>query len=63
MSVILPVFTGLFRRADELALALEARGYRPGRERTAMYPLGWGGRDTVGVAITAIWAAGILLLT
>ncbi|MDT8395832.1 MAG: energy-coupling factor transporter transmembrane component T [bacterium] len=63
MSVILPVFIGLFRRADELALALEARGYRPGMERTAMYPLSWRGRDFAATVIIVLWAAGVLLLT
>jgi energy-coupling factor transport system permease protein len=60
LSVILPVFTGLFRRADELALALEARGYRPGQERTAMYPLSWVGRDTIATGVVAVWAGALL---
>jgi len=33
-SIIIPVFVSVFRRADELAIALEARGYPPKCERT-----------------------------
>jgi energy-coupling factor transport system permease protein len=28
LPLIIPVFLGAFKRADELALAMEARGYR-----------------------------------
>ena len=34
--LMVPLFIGAFRRADELALAMEARGYRIGAERTRM---------------------------
>ena len=34
LPLIVPVFLTAFRRADELALAMEARGYRNARERT-----------------------------
>jgi energy-coupling factor transport system permease protein len=33
-SVIIPVFVAAIQRADELALAIEARGYRSGRKRS-----------------------------
>jgi energy-coupling factor transport system permease protein len=56
MSVILPVFTGLFRRADDLALALEARGYVPGRLRTSMRPLRWSSSDSVALAVLVVWS-------
>ena len=32
--LLIPVFMSAFRRADELALAMEARGYRNARDRT-----------------------------
>lgn len=62
MSIILPVFTGLFRRADELAVALEARGYVPGRPRSAMYPLKWKKGDTAGLVAVVVWAGAVLYL-
>jgi energy-coupling factor transport system permease protein len=62
MSIILPVFTGLFRRADELAIALEARGYVPGKPRSAMHPLKWKSSDTKGLAGLVLWACTVLFL-
>ena len=35
--LMVPLFIGAFRRADELALAMEARGYRLGAVRTRMH--------------------------
>jgi energy-coupling factor transport system permease protein len=37
VPLIVPLFISAFRRADELALAMEARGYRIGAKRTRMY--------------------------
>ena len=37
--IIIPLFAGALRQADELGLALEARGYVPGRARGRLYPL------------------------
>jgi energy-coupling factor transport system permease protein len=62
MSVVLPVFTGLFRRADDLATALEARGYVPGRPRTSMHPLSWTKEETLALGVLLVWS-GILILS
>jgi len=62
MSIILPVFTGLFRRADELAVALEARGYVPGKPRSAMFPLKWKNSDTTALAAMVLWTGTILFM-
>jgi energy-coupling factor transport system permease protein len=34
ISLVVPIFISAFRRADELSLAMEARGYRNARNRT-----------------------------
>jgi energy-coupling factor transport system permease protein len=44
--VLIPLFVIIFKRADELALAMEARGYRGGEGRTRRRPLVWKKRDT-----------------
>jgi energy-coupling factor transport system permease protein len=62
MSIILPVFIGLFRRADDLAIALEARGYVPGKPRTAMFPLKWKISDTLALVCLVLWASTVLFL-
>lgn len=55
MSILLPVFASVFRRADELATALEARGYVPGQRRTSMKQLSWTGRETSALVILILW--------
>jgi len=39
IPLLIPLFVGAFRRADELAMAMEARCYRGGAGRTKMRPL------------------------
>ena len=59
LSLVVPLFISAFRRADELALAMEARCYRGGEGRTRMNELAMGARDVcaalvVGVLIIAV---------
>jgi len=62
VPVLVPLFVLSFRRADELALAMEARCYRPGIVRTRLHPLHAGTADAVLLALTAaIIAAGLLV--
>jgi len=62
VPVLTPLFVLSFRRADELALAMEARCYRPGSVRTRLHPLQAGARDAVLLAVTAaVIAAGLLV--
>ena len=61
-TVLIPLFVVSFRRADELALAMEARCYRPGVLRTRLHPLKAGWSDAVFlVAVTVVIVAGLLL--
>ncbi len=55
LSVLMPVFTGVFKRADDLAIAMESRGYAPGRKRTSMKTLKWTGRETLAAAALIVW--------
>ena len=48
IPLVVPVFIAAFRRADELALAMEARGYRNARNRT--------GREKEPLAPRDYWA-------
>nr|MCR4841995.1 energy-coupling factor transporter transmembrane protein EcfT [Eubacterium sp.] len=45
IPLLVPLFVSAFRRADELALAMESRCYRGGDGRTKMNPLVYRGRD------------------
>lgn len=54
IPLLVPLFISSFRRADELAMAMEARCYRGGEGRTRMKILKLGNRDVIAVIITAI---------
>lgn len=45
VPVLVPLFISAFRRANDLALAMEARCYRGGEGRTKMKPLHYAKRD------------------
>ncbi|MGI5999311.1 MAG: energy-coupling factor transporter transmembrane component T family protein, partial [Lutispora sp.] len=60
VPLLVPLFISAFRRADELALAMEARCYRGGEKRTRMKQLVIESRDYIAITITVIFFAAIL---
>lgn len=54
IPVLVPLFISSFRRADELAMAMEARCYRGGEGRTRMKILKFHPRDGMAVLITTV---------
>lgn len=46
IPLLIPLFVNSFKRAEELATAMEARGYRGGEGRTKYRQLSWGFTDT-----------------
>ncbi len=60
LPILVPLFVSAFRRADELALAMEARAYRGGEGRTRMKELKFGPRDAAAWVVTALAAAAVL---
>lgn len=62
VPVMVPLTIGAFRRADELAEAMESRGYSGGEGRTRYRELRFRPRDALAILITlAILGMGILL--
>jgi energy-coupling factor transport system permease protein len=63
VPVLVPLFVNLFRRAEDLAVAMDARCYRGGRGRTRLHVsvmrardwavllLSWAGFVTVGILV------------
>lgn len=47
VPILVPLFISAFRRAGDLAMAMEARCYRGGEGRTKMKPLRYQKRDTI----------------
>lgn len=51
LPILIPLFISSFRRADELALAMEARCYRGGEGRTRMHELLFHKTDVLAAVI------------
>ncbi|AFS69292.1 MULTISPECIES: energy-coupling factor transporter transmembrane protein EcfT [Exiguobacterium] len=60
IPLLIPLFISAFKRAEDLATAMEARGYRGGEGRTRLRESKWTGRDT-GLMILLV-ALGLLLV-
>lgn len=57
--IIVPLIILVLGMGDELATAVESRGYDPAKQRTPVYQLAWNKRDT-WVALGILTAAGLL---
>ena len=62
VPILVPLFISAFRRADELATAMEARCYRGGDNRTRMKELKLGLCDVVAALVIGILIAGLAWL-
>ena len=62
LPILVPLFVSSFRRADELAVAMESRCYHGGEGRTRMKQLHLAARDDIALAVAALFLAGIILL-
>lgn len=60
VPLLVPLFVSAFKRAEELATAMEARGYRGGEGRTKYRQLTWKWKDTPVLLILA--GLGVLLI-
>ena len=61
IPVLIPLFVSAFRRAYELAVAMECRCYRGGKGRTRMKQLRMAAHDYVSVCFTLAATAGVIL--
>ncbi|MBG0764032.1 MAG: energy-coupling factor transporter transmembrane protein EcfT [Tissierellales bacterium] len=55
VPLLVPLFVSAFRRADDLAMAMEARCYRGGENRTRMRQLGITRKDIYAVIFTTLY--------
>ena len=62
VPVLVPLFISAFRRADELAVAMECRCYHGGEGRTKLHVLQYEGRDYLALALGLAVTAGIIVL-
>lgn len=62
VPIFIPLFVNSFRRAYELAFAMECRCYNGNNKRTRMKQMKFSWRDAVVFVIVAVMLAGIILL-
>ena len=62
IPILIPLFVSAFRRADELALAMECRCYRGGEGRTRMKQLQLQAIDFYSTVFTALCVAGVIAI-
>ena len=55
VPLLVPLFISAFRRSNDLAMAMEARGYRGGDGRTKMKPLVYKNRDKIAYGVIALY--------
>ena len=62
VPILIPLFVSSFRRADELAMAMECRCYRGGEGRTRMKEMRLQGRDAGAVIVLVLYLAAVIVL-
>lgn len=62
LPLLVPLFVSAFRRADELAVAMECRCYHGDEGRTRMKQLTWCTRDTLAMIWSVLVLAGVIVL-
>ncbi|MCD8153862.1 MAG: energy-coupling factor transporter transmembrane protein EcfT [Clostridiales bacterium] len=55
VPMLVPLFISAFRRADDLAMAMEARCYHGGDHRTQMNPLHYHAQDSIAFGILGVY--------
>ena len=62
VPLLVPLFVSSFRRADELAMAMESRCYHGGEGRTRMHELHYARRDLAAALVIALTLAAVPVL-
>ena len=62
IPLLVPLFISAFRRADELAVAMECRCYHGGEGRTRLRQLKYGGNDWIALILFLVITAAVGVL-
>jgi energy-coupling factor transport system permease protein len=62
IPIIVPLFASVFRRADELATAMECRCYHGGEGRTKLRILKYRGRDVMTLLVMLLFTAAVIAI-
>ncbi len=61
VPILIPLFVSAFRRAEELALAMECRCYKGGEGRTKLKVLKSGGADYAAICMSLLFLAAVFV--
>jgi energy-coupling factor transport system permease protein len=61
IPILVPLFISAFRRANDLAMAMEARGYHGGEGRTKLHPLVYKKIDYTAYIILVLYLIAMFL--
>jgi energy-coupling factor transport system permease protein len=62
VPLLVPLFVSAFRRANDLAMAMEARCYRGGQGRTKMKPLKYKTCDRKAYGLMAVYLTAVFCI-
>ena len=62
IPILVPLFVSAFRRANDLAMAMEARCYRGGEGRTKMKPLRYKSRDRMAYIVMVVYVVAVVVI-
>lgn len=62
IPILVPLFVSAFRRANDLAMAMEARCYRGGEGRTKMKPLHYRTRDRIAYVVVIVYVIAVFMI-
>ena len=60
VPILVPLFISAFRRADELAMAMESRCYRGGEGRTRMNQMAYTRQDGLAYGLLVVYLAAVI---
>ena len=63
VPILVPLFLSAFRRADELAMAMECRCYHGGEGRTKLHVLRYQKRDFLCILLTTLITAAVVIIS
>ena len=62
IPILIPLFVSSFRKADDLAIAMESRCYHGGEGRTRLHQLRFRLADLIALLITLLFIAALIIL-
>ena len=62
IPILVPLFVSAFRRADDLAVAMECRCYHGGEGRTRMKVLAFARRDYIALTLGVVFLIAVILM-